>query len=112
MGYWDNQPPAPPLPSPVTGEPESWINAYWRPLAAVTYLIICLCDFVIFPYLFGLKAPSAGELALAVRGVDPQVAAVIVAPHPQWTPLTLQGSGLFHIAFGAIVGVTAWTRGV
>jgi hypothetical protein len=93
-------------------EKESWINAYWRPIAAITYLVICICDFIILPWIFGLKSPSPHEIAIAVRGLDPQVAAVIASPHPQWQPLTLMGSGLFHIAFGAIVGVTAWTRGV
>jgi hypothetical protein len=28
-----------------------------------------------------------------------------------WEPLTLQGAGLFHVAMGAILGVTAWSRG-
>jgi hypothetical protein len=28
-----------------------------------------------------------------------------------WKPLTLEGSGLFHVAMGAVLGVTAWTRG-
>ena len=30
----------------------------------------------------------------------------------QWQSLTLQGGGLFHIAFGAILGAAAWTRGM
>ena len=29
-----------------------------------------------------------------------------------WQSLTLQGGGLFHIAFGAILGAAAWTRGM
>jgi hypothetical protein len=28
-----------------------------------------------------------------------------------WQPLTLQGGGLVHIAFGAILGISAYTRG-
>jgi hypothetical protein len=28
-----------------------------------------------------------------------------------WQPLTLQGGGLIHIAFGAILGISAYTRG-
>lgn len=90
---------------------ENWINASWRPAAAIVYLVICICDFIIFPWIFGLRAPAAHDLALAVKDLDPQVAAVLVAPRPQWQPLTLMGSGLFHVAFGAIVGITAWTRG-
>lgn len=89
----------------------AWINEYWRPAAAITYLVICICDFIVFPLVFGLKEQNAFQLAMAVKGLDPQVAAVLVAPHPQWQPLTLMGNGVFHIAFGAIVGITAWTRG-
>jgi hypothetical protein len=29
----------------------------------------------------------------------------------QWAPLTLQGGGFIHMAFGAILGISAWTRG-
>jgi hypothetical protein len=28
-----------------------------------------------------------------------------------WTPLTLSGGGLFHLSFGAILGISAFTRG-
>ena len=31
--------------------------------------------------------------------------------YTQWQSLTLQNGGLIHLAFGAILGVTAWTRG-
>ena len=29
----------------------------------------------------------------------------------QWMPLTLQGAGLYHVAMGAVLGVSAWSRG-
>jgi hypothetical protein len=28
----------------------------------------------------------------------------------QWQPLTLGGGGLFHVAFGALLGITSWGR--
>jgi hypothetical protein len=28
-----------------------------------------------------------------------------------WVPLTLQGGGMYHIAMGAILGISAFTRG-
>jgi len=31
-------------------------------------------------------------------------------PLSQWMPLTLQGAGLFHIAMGAVLGITAFGR--
>lgn len=35
----------------------------------------------------------------------------ILAPR-EWTPLTLQGGGLFHLSFGAILTGAAYTRGL
>jgi len=32
------------------------------------------------------------------------------APITQWNPLTLQGAGLFHIAMGAVLGISAFGR--
>jgi hypothetical protein len=28
-----------------------------------------------------------------------------------WKTLTLEGGGMIHMAFGAILGISAWTRG-
>jgi len=73
---------------------EDWINRKWRPMMAVMYFTVCICDFIIFPVLWSLfQAYFEGQ---------------VTTP---WTPLTLQGAGLFHMAMGAILGVTAWTRG-
>jgi hypothetical protein len=52
-----------------------------------------MCDFVVFPVLWSLhQAMSHGNVA------------------SQWTPITLQGAGLFHIAMGAILGIAAYGR--
>ena len=72
----------------------SWLKTYWRPAMAWIYALICTCDFVIFPITWNL---------LQIYNKQPTVTA--------WSPLTLQGSGLIHIAFGAILGVSAWSRG-
>jgi hypothetical protein len=29
-----------------------------------------------------------------------------------WEPLTLKGSGLYHLAAGGVIGVSTWTRGI
>ena len=71
----------------------NWINSKWRPLMAVSYLITCVCDFVLFPILWSvLQAMSAGQVT------------------SQWGPLTIQGGGLYHIALGAILGIAAYGR--
>jgi hypothetical protein len=73
---------------------EDWMNSKWRPAMGWMYMIVCTFDFIIFPILWSmLQAIDKGSVIL------------------QWQPLTLQGAGLFHIAMGAIVGVTAWSRG-
>lgn len=73
---------------------EHWIIKFWRPCCAWCYILINIFDFIIAPminfYFFKLEG---------------------VAHYIQWSPLTLMGAGTFHIAFGAILGVTAWSRG-
>jgi hypothetical protein len=76
---------------------QDWMTSKWRPMMAVTYMIINICDFVLFPILFTIvqfwEVQAAND---AFR---------------QWAPLSLQGGGFIHIAFGAILGISAYTRG-
>ena len=70
-----------------------WIQKTWRPAVGVTYIIINIFDFIIFPILWTLYGIFTKN----------QVT--------QWHPLTLDSTGLFHLSFGAILGVSAWSRG-
>ena len=73
---------------------EDWMNSKWRPAMGWMYMVICTFDFIIFPILWSmLQAVNQGSVTIP------------------WQPITLQGAGLFHMAMGAIVGVTAWSRG-
>jgi hypothetical protein len=72
---------------------EHWYMYAWRPTMAWLYAIICTFDFVVFPIL--------NALFHAYEHITPLV---------QWVPLTLQGGGLFHLAFGAILGIYAYGR--
>jgi hypothetical protein len=73
---------------------EDWMNTKWRPAMGWMYMVICTFDFIIFPILWSiLQAVNQGSVTIP------------------WQPITLQGAGLFHMAMGAIVGVTAWSRG-
>jgi hypothetical protein len=74
---------------------ESWIKSKWRPMMGWAYISICLFDFIIGPIFWTV---FQGNFA---SGLVAQ----------QWTPLTLGSGGLFHMAMGAILGVTAWSRG-
>lgn len=78
---------------------EHWMKAYWRPAMGWLYMAICAFDFIIGPVL-SLTMPAV----LAGIGVD----SVTYTP---WESLTLSNGGLIHLAFGAILGVAAWTRG-
>lgn len=74
---------------------ENWINKQWRPAMGWTYMGICIFDFVVAPLLWSiLQAYHHGGVVTT-----------------QWQPITLQGGGLFHIAMGAVLGVSAWSRG-
>ncbi len=71
---------------------EDWMNSKWRPMMGWMYMVVCTMDMVIFPILWSLLQTLTHT----------QIT--------QWSPLTLQGAGLFHIAMGAVLGLAAWGR--
>jgi hypothetical protein len=74
-------------------ESEDWINKKWRPVMGWMYMVVCVCDFTLFPILWSLlQALSHGQV------------------NSQWQPVTLQGAGLFHVAMGAVLGIAAYGR--
>ena len=79
---------------------ENWIRAYWRPGMGWLYMLICFVDFVLFPM-----------LAMFIPAILRNLGVEDVAYVP-WQSLTLSNGGMIHLAFGAILGVTAWTRGM
>jgi hypothetical protein len=96
---------------------EEAAKRYWRPIAAYVYIAICVFDFVGMPLFMELQNDRVNVEAFAeikqLEGEATQqaaIAAINLGPR-EWVPLTLEGGGLFHIAFGAILGVAAWTRG-
>ena len=79
----------------MTDKTETWLQTKWRPITAVVYLVICITDFILFPILWSF-------FLYFIEATDKSIA---------WDPLTLKGAGLFHLSFGAILGVSAYTRG-
>ena len=71
-----------------------WMRSYWRPMMAIVYMIVILFDFIIAPSLWSI-------VQIVGMGVVSQ----------QWVPLTLGSGGLFHVAMGAVLGISAYTRG-
>ena len=72
-----------------------WLSSKWRPMMGWMYMVVCIFDFIIFPVLWTL-----------VQVYDAQGSVTA-----EWSPLTLKGGGLFHMAMGAVLGVAAWSRG-
>jgi len=75
---------------------EDWMTKKWRPMMAMMYMTCCLFDFALFPIMFTV-----------VQFWETQAANDAFR---QWVPITLQGGGLFHVAMGAVLGVTAYGR--
>lgn len=78
--------------SPIT---EKWFVNNWRPMMAWLYMAMVAFDFIIAPVMS------------MVIPVLPWVRAI---PYTPWHPLTLEGGGLIHVTFGAVLGITAWGR--
>ena len=77
---------------PEKKKDEDWMQKKWRPAMGWMYMLICTLDMGIFPILWAV-----------VQTLNHQ-------PLVQWNPLTLQGAGLFHIAMGAVLGISAFGR--
>lgn len=82
----------------IQKQEESWIKSYWRPCMGWLYMVICAFDFIIFP-LLTMFLPIIGK----IMGINLQ--------YTVWSSITLSNGGLIHLAFGAILGITAWSRG-
>ena len=107
--------PIAPNPGDSNGPISKWLRSMWRPLSAVTYLSICIFDFIVAPYLIQAQPNDLAEIfryVLQMPIEQQSEALAIMYAKGQWSSLTLQGGGLFHIAFGAILGAAAWTRGM
>jgi hypothetical protein len=77
----------------VANDNTDWVNKKWRPMMGWVYMGTCTFDFVIAPILWSiLQATYHGTVT------------------SQWMPLTLQGAGLYHVAMGAVLGLTAYGR--
>jgi len=75
-----------------SGGGAEWMQKLWRPAMGWMYMLICMADMIVFPVLWALW-----------QGINH-------VPITQWNPLTLQGAGLFHIAMGAVLGISAFVR--
>lgn len=72
---------------------ENWIRTHWRPMMAFVYMAVIIFDFIVGPIFWSIIQIYGGSIAI------------------QWNPLTLIGGGIFHAAMGAVLGISAFSRG-
>jgi len=90
---------------------ETWIQANWRPVAAFVYFFICMMDFMVMPFLTFLWHEPLSHILTQINGFSPDIQKEILAKTTIfWSPITIAGAGIIHMAFGAILGVSAWGR--
>lgn len=77
----------------VPSKPEPWLVRMWRPMMAWQYMAVCLFDFIVAPVMMVVYSDRADVAYVA------------------WHPLSLEGGGLYHLAMGAVLGITSWSRG-
>lgn len=68
----------------------------WTYLMGLTYMIVNLADFVVFPIMYTI-----------VQFWETQASNDAFR---QWIPLTLTNGGFIHIAFAAILGISAFNK--
>ena len=106
----------------VTGM--EWFREYWRTIAAIVYMLICLFDFILVPSLithleYRVRSRRANVYENVLQFKDhPEIMKIIAQDlaleGSDWMPYTLRGAGMFHIAFGAILTgtiVKQWKKG-
>jgi len=68
----------------------------WTYLMGLTYMIVNIADFVVFPIMYTI-----------VQFWETQASNDAFR---QWVPLTLTNGGFIHIAFAAILGISAFNK--
>jgi hypothetical protein len=77
----------------VDAKGEHWVYSYWRPAMAWQYMAVCIFDFILAPIMLTFYSTYTHTAYI------------------QWHPLSLEGGGLYHLAMGAVLGITSWSRG-
>ncbi len=96
---------------------EHGFKKFWRPLAAYVYLAICIFDFMGAPIWLEHANQTVNVAAFEQiqkfedKDVQMKLIENMELGNRTWSPLTLMGGAFFHLAFGGILGVAAFTRG-
>jgi hypothetical protein len=83
----------------------------WKSMLALVYAMICIFDFVVVPIWIGASHTRL-DLALIRDSTIPlQIQLELIrVVYQQHQPFTLQGGGLFHLAFGALLTGSALSK--
>jgi hypothetical protein len=80
----------------TTKKGDDWMQSHWRPMMGIMYMSVCIFDFILAPILF--TTVQFWETSAANDAFR------------QWQPITLQATGFFHVAMGAVLGISAYGR--
>lgn len=81
-------------PNTQSDQDQAYFIKNFREIAGITYIVVCIFDFVLAPILTAIYFGYTKT------------------PYIPWVPLTTMGGGMFHISFGAILGVSSYMRGL
>lgn len=88
-----------------------WLAANWKAGLAFIYSLVVVFDFIVVPSWIGLHRPDLFQVLQALKGLSPEIQQVTLQiAFRSHEAFTLQGSGLFHLAFGALLTGAAVTK--
>ena len=90
------------------------LGQYWKIACAIVYLSICIFDFLIMPVIVTNYSRDIDHSAIfleisKLENAQAQVALINKIDYniQTWEPISLNGGGMLHIAFGAILAGAA-----
>jgi hypothetical protein len=88
-----------------------WLAANWKAGLAFIYSLVVVFDFIVVPSWIGLNRPDLFKVIEAVKLLTPEMQQLTLQiAFRSHEAFTLQGSGLFHLAFGALLTGAAVTK--
>lgn len=92
---------------------EQWYQRSWRPMMAFVYMMLCVLDYGVRPlvnYIIYKKSDNLADVVSTIKDLDPVVQVKVIDSMKEETLKPIL-SEFVHLAFGAILGVAAFSRG-
>jgi hypothetical protein len=93
---------------------EKWYQRAWRPSMAFVYMTLCIIDYGVRPFINFLEKNRNNDLTKIVREIKDindtmvQIKLIEYESEEKFKPILNE---FVHLAFGAILGVSAFSRG-